>query len=239
MIVIQAECFLHFAQNISFFSNFRSGVLALLFQLKMEGIVVLSFRSFLPLNCFLISSGRKCCSHTLVYSVTTNPSLFSCLLIAKSHRFLLFASRGKDKNEILVFPPDCYKNNFCFCIQGHNNIRYGHRAKKWRCCPPCLMFVHPSLTFMFSRACLWRMREWSITCNSLTPKNSITMVDVGCLLRDLPVSEPLYHDWSPRYNERYSSHQNMKTVIMFIVFIAERPRSARSGAPIAIENRKI
>ena len=32
--------------------NFRLGVLSLLFQLKMEGIVVLSFRSFLQLNGF-------------------------------------------------------------------------------------------------------------------------------------------------------------------------------------------
>ena len=74
------------------------------------------------------STVRKCCSHTLVYSVTTNPSLFSSLLIAKSHRFLLFALRGKEKNEILLFSPDCYKKNFC--NQGHNNICYGHRAKK-------------------------------------------------------------------------------------------------------------
>ena len=149
----------------------------------MEGIVVLSFRSFLPLNCFLISSGRKCCSHTLVYSVTTNPSLFSCLLITKSHRFL--ASRGKEKNEILVFfPPDCYKKNFC--NKGHNNNCYGHRAKKWRCCPPCLMFVHPSLTFTFSRACLWRMREWSIRRRRntfLKARYSILLVSVIAFLK--------------------------------------------------------
>ena len=49
-----------FCSEHLFFGNFRLGVLALLFQLKMEGVVVLSFRSFLPLNCFLISSGRKC-----------------------------------------------------------------------------------------------------------------------------------------------------------------------------------
>ena len=36
MVRIQAECFLYFDQNISFFGNFRSEVLALLFQLKME-----------------------------------------------------------------------------------------------------------------------------------------------------------------------------------------------------------
>ena len=101
MVQIKPECFLHFRLDLSgrhlFLGNFRLGVLALLFQLKMEGIVVLFFRSFLPLNRFLISSGRKCCSHTLVYSVKTILSWFSCLLIAKSHRFLLLASRGKEK----------------------------------------------------------------------------------------------------------------------------------------------
>ena len=66
--------------------------------------------------------------------------------------------------------------------------------------------------------------------------DSITMVDEGCVLTDLLVSEPAYHDWSPRYNERYTLTQNVKTVIMFIEFIAERPRS---GAPIATENRNI
>ena len=130
------------------FGNFRLDVLVLLFQLKMEGILVLSFRSFLPLNCFLISSGRKCCSHTLVYSVTTNPSRCSCLFIAKSHRFLTLASKEKGKNVPLIVA----------C----SNIYYDHRAKKSKCCPPCLKFVHPSLTFMFSRAFLWRMRERSI-----------------------------------------------------------------------------
>ena len=30
-------------------------------------------------------------------------------------------------------------------------------------CPPYLIVVHPSLAFMISRVCLWRMRERSIT----------------------------------------------------------------------------
>ena len=57
----------------------------------------MSFRSFLPQNCFLISSGRKWCSHTLVYSVTINLSRCYCLFTAKSQRFLTLVSKGKEK----------------------------------------------------------------------------------------------------------------------------------------------
>ena len=39
----------------------------------------------------------------------------------------------------------------------------------------CLKFVHPSLTFMFSRACLWRMRERSIACLPYTSYTNRTI----------------------------------------------------------------
>ena len=58
-----------------FFGDFRTNVCPLLFQLKLEGMLVLSFRSVLPKNCFLISSGRKWCSHTLVNIFSHNKSV--------------------------------------------------------------------------------------------------------------------------------------------------------------------
>ena len=67
--------------------------------------------------------------------------------------------RKRKKWNISFFPLIVIKGTFA---TRDTTIFATATAKKWRCCPPCLMFVHPSLTFMFSRACLWRMREWSI-----------------------------------------------------------------------------
>ena len=47
-------------------------------------------------------------THLSVFRHNKSVSVFLSIN-CQSHHFLLFASRGKEKNEILFFSPDCYK----------------------------------------------------------------------------------------------------------------------------------
>ena len=78
----------------------------------MEGIVVLPFRSFLPLNWFLVSSGRKCFSHTLVYSVKQIRLCFLVFLLPKPPIPTFCLQRKRKKWNISFFPLIFVKRTF-------------------------------------------------------------------------------------------------------------------------------